>query len=386
LTGTEGQNANTRNEKLTTLAQSGLSRQGDARFKNSWSHSAFMPAIGSHALNRASGENRSSSAIMRFSIWAMAAFCIGSTSGRPMNWRASRGVQSTSTVIFIGRGAPLLNGKRDDLARNGEYEGPLALLGPNYCRSLHSEPALSGPKAFILHLERATSRAANVQALIASMAIESEVLAAVDGAHLTPQEVDQVYARRRFRPHYPFPLRRTEVGVFLSHRAAWRRIVDEALDFAFIFEDDAQIDPSAFAALLEFVTLERQAWDYVLLPAQPIRNGTAVASRGAQALLRPDAPPLRAIAQIVSLAAAKRLLERTLPFDRPIDTLMQMTWVTGQPLLVASPSPVRDVSRETGGSTVQRKSMGFAERLRHETIRPIYRAQVLARYRRHLGR
>jgi glycosyl transferase, family 25 len=264
-------------------------------------------------------------------------------------------------------------------------EAPFALEGPDYCRSLHSEPVLSGPKAFILHLERASSRAATVRSLRARMAIESEVLAAVDGARLTPQEVDQAYARRRFRPTYPFPLTRTEVGVFLSHRLAWRRIVDDALDFAFIFEDDAEIDPAAFAALVEFATLERPAWDYVLLPATPIRNGTPVASRGGLTLMRPDAPPLRAIAQIVSFAAAKRLLDRTLPFDRPIDTLMQMTWATGQPVLVASPSPIRDVSRETGGSTVQRKSMSLVERLRHEAMRPIYRAQVLARYRRHLG-
>jgi glycosyl transferase, family 25 len=244
---------------------------------------------------------------------------------------------------------------------------------------------LSDPKAFILHLERASSREATVRSLRASVAIESEVLAAVDGARLSAEEVDQAYARRRFRPTYPFPLTRAEVGVFLSHRAAWRRIIDDALDFAFIFEDDAQIDPPSFAALVEFVTLERPAWDYVLLPAQAMRNGTPVVSRGGLTLLRPDAPPLRAIAQIVSRAAAKRLLERTLPFDRPIDTLMQMPWVTGQPVLVASPSPVRDVSRETGGSTVQRKSLGFLDRLHHEAMRPIYRAWVLARYRRHLA-
>jgi glycosyl transferase family 25 len=122
----------------------------------------------------------------------------------------------------------------------------------------------------------------------------------------------------------------------------------------------------------------------VLLPAKPIRSGAAVARRGALALLRPDAPPLRAIGQIVSRAAAERLLDRTLPFDRPVDTFLQMTWVTGQPLLVASPSPVSDVSLETGGTTVQRKSLGFAERLRHEALRPIYRAQVLSYYRRHL--
>jgi GR25 family glycosyltransferase involved in LPS biosynthesis len=243
---------------------------------------------------------------------------------------------------------------------------------------------LNDPKAFILHLERATSRAATVRALRAALPIESEVLAAVDGARLTPQEVDQVYARRRFRPAYPFPLTRTEVGVFLSHRAAWRRIVDDALDFAFIFEDDAEIDPPTFAALIEFVTLERSAWDYVLLPAAPIRGGAPVARRGGLALIRPDAPPLRAIAQIVSVDAAKRLLDRTLPFDRPVDTTLQMTWMTGQPVLAASPSPVRDVSLKTGGSTVQRKSMSLAERLRHEALRPLYRAQVLARYRRDL--
>ena len=131
---------------------------------------------------------------------------------------------------------------------------------------------------------------------------------------------------------------------------------------------------------------ERAAWDYVLMPATPIRGGTEVARRGGLALLRPDAPPLRAIGQIVSRAAAERLLTATLPFDRPVDTFLQMTWVTGQPVLVASPSPVSDVSRETGGTTVQRRSMGLAERIHHEAMRPIYRAQVLARYRRSLPR
>jgi GR25 family glycosyltransferase involved in LPS biosynthesis len=243
---------------------------------------------------------------------------------------------------------------------------------------------LSAPKAYILHLERAVSRAANVKALEAGLPIESEIVAAVDGARLSPAEIDQAYARRRFRPRYPFALTATEVGVFLSHRAIWRRIVYDECDFGLVFEDDAQVDPALLAALIEFVTAERTAWEYVLMPAAPIRGGATVARRGGLALIRPDVPPLRAIGQIVSRAAAERLLDRTLPFDRPVDTLLQMNWVTGQTVLVASPSPVRDVSRETGGTTVQRRSMGPAERIHHEAMRPIYRAQVLARYRRSL--
>ena len=256
----------------------------------------------------------------------------------------------------------------------------------DYCRSLPGQPVLSAPKAYILHLERAVARAANVQRLSARLPIESEIFAAVDGARLSQAEIDKAYARLRFRPRYPFALTASEVGVFLSHRAIWRRIVDEKPEFGVIFEDDAEIDAGLFAGLIEFVAAERAAWDYVLMPATPIRGGTAVARRGGLALLRPDAPPLRAIGQIVSRAAAERLLAATLPFDRPVDTFLQMTWVTGQPVLVAAPSPVSDVSRETGGTTVQRRSMGLAERIHHEAMRPIYRAQVLARYRRTLPR
>jgi glycosyl transferase, family 25 len=244
---------------------------------------------------------------------------------------------------------------------------------------------LTAPSAFILHLERAAARRANVEALREALPIESEVVDAVEGARLSRQEIDSATARRRFRPSYPFALTATELGAFLSHRAAWRRIVEENLDFSFVFEDDARIDPAAFIAFACFSAADREIWHYVLLPARALSRCEVVARRGELALLRPYAPPLRAIGQIVSRAAAERLLARTLPFDRPVDTFLQMTWVTGQPILVVSPSPVSDVSPESGGSTIQRESMRFVERLHHEIMRPIYRAQVLARYRRSIA-
>ena len=102
-------------------------------------------------------------------------------------------------------------------------------------------------------------------------------------------------------------------------------------------------------------------------------------------LLRPHSPPLRAIGQFVTREAAERLIAVTAPFDRPVDTFLQMNWVTGLTLLAVTPTPIRDVSRETGGTTVQRTGMGFLQRLHHEAMRPVYRAQVLARYRRELA-
>jgi glycosyl transferase, family 25 len=243
---------------------------------------------------------------------------------------------------------------------------------------------VSSAKAFILHLERATGRRANVEALRAGLPIESEILPAVDGARLSAEDVKAAYARSRFRPRYPFALRPGEIGAFLSHRGAWRRIVDEGLDFAVVFEDDAEIDRERFAALLDFVVAERARWEYVLLPAAGLEPaGAAIAGGGGFTLLKPHSPPLRAIGQIVSRKAAERLLAISTPFDRPVDTFLQMAWVTGVTMLAATPTPVRDVSRETGGTTVQRKRMGALQRLHHEIMRPIYRAKVLALYRRH---
>ena len=78
-----------------------------------------------------------------------------------------------------------------------------------------------------------------------------------------------------------------------------------------------------------FSTAERARWDYVLMPASGLEPAARRSSRrGALALLRPHAPPLRAIGQIVSREAAERLLAATAPFDRPVDTFLQMNWIT----------------------------------------------------------
>jgi GR25 family glycosyltransferase involved in LPS biosynthesis len=244
----------------------------------------------------------------------------------------------------------------------------------------------SAGKAFVIHLERAEGRRKSVEALIGALPIPGEILPAVDGKLLTPEAAKAAYARARHAPRYPFALGLPEIGAFLSHRAAWRRIVDDGLDWAAVFEDDAFVDPGRFAGLLDFLAAERAGWSYVLMPATGLEpGGETLALSGAFALIRPRSPPLRAIGQIVSREAAERLIAVTAPFDRPIDTFLQMNWITGVTLLVATPTPIRDVSRETGGTTVQRKRLGLVQRLRHEVMRPLYRAQVLKRYRRELA-
>lgn len=246
---------------------------------------------------------------------------------------------------------------------------------------------MNAPKAFILHLERAVGRKTAVEALRSALPLPSEILPAVDGQTLSAGEVAAAYRRASFAPRYPFALRRAEIGAFLSHRTAWRRIVDDGLDFAVVFEDDAAIDAARFAGLLKGLQERRGGWDYVLTPAVGLEPaGDVLFEESGFSVLKPHAPPLRAIGQFVSRVAAARLLDVTTPFDRPIDTFLQMSWITGVPLLAVTPTPLRDVSRETGGTTVQRRRKGVLERVAHEILRPVYRAQVLTRHRRHAAR
>ncbi|MCI4679692.1 glycosyltransferase family 25 protein [Rhodoblastus acidophilus] len=236
---------------------------------------------------------------------------------------------------------------------------------------------MSEPKAFIIHLERSAQRRPQVERLRAALPCASEILDATDGALLAPNETDRVYGRRCHRPLYPFALNRGEIGVFLSHRAVWRRILAEGLDYALVFEDDAAIDPNSFARTFALARETRKIWSYALAPSEktPVRGEILARGEGV-ALIRPENPPLRAIAQFVSAEAARRLLAVTEKFDRPVDTFLQMSWVTGVELLAFQPSGVRDASAGIGGSTIQAKKKPLPHRLARETLRPLYRAQV----------
>jgi GR25 family glycosyltransferase involved in LPS biosynthesis len=239
------------------------------------------------------------------------------------------------------------------------------------------ERPLPDCRAFIIHLQRATQRRAQAESLRAALPFECELVDAVDGAVLSQAEIDLVYARQLHRPRFYFPLNRAEIGLFLSHRAVWRRIVEENLDYAVVFEDDAAIDPEVFAQVSLFAESTRGQWDYALAPAPRARGAKArLAATAGLELLRPTAPPLRTLAQFVSNRAARRLLDVTARFDRPIDTFLQMSWVTGIELLTFNPSGVRDASQWIGGSTIQVRRKTMRERLAREISRPLYRAQV----------
>lgn len=231
--------------------------------------------------------------------------------------------------------------------------------------------------AFIIHLRRATKRGGHVRALIERLPIKAEFIDAVDGLDMSDDEVRAVYCRSLHSPHYPFTLRVSEVACFLSHRKAWRAIVDRKVDAGLIVEDDVDVDDAAFAAQLKLAMDCVQTGDYIRFPRWPRgEKGPEVIRAGTNSIIQPALPGLGMQMQLVGRDAAIALLAATERFDRPVDTTIQMLWLHPIRVLSARPITIREIDFDLGGTVVQDKNKTVLGRLRREFLRPYYRVSL----------
>ncbi len=238
-------------------------------------------------------------------------------------------------------------------------------------------------RTFVISLERAASRFENAKKMARELPhrlhFPADVLPAVDGSQLTDLEIESVYRRRLYKPVYPFELRLGEIGCFLSHRNAWQQIVDLRLDAALILEDDVLIDSARFHDSIEFVRAHVPRDAYVQLPVKSIpQRAISIVSRGSHRIVMPAVTPLRTSGQWVTRRAAEKLLNATKQFDRPVDTTLQMHWITGVRLVTLDPSGIQDATTELGGSTigVGKKRSLTLDKLSREFNRAFYRARI----------
>lgn len=229
-------------------------------------------------------------------------------------------------------------------------------------------------KAFIIHLTRATDRKPQVQKLIQKLPVKAEVIEAVDSRALSNAEIKRVYQRKLHAPRYPFELSKNEIACFLSHRKAWQAIVDQKLDAGFVIEDDIELT-DVFDAAFHAVINHFELGSFVRFTFRDREQGREVFRNDQLRIIIPNPIGLGMVAQLVSFDAAKKLLAATEQFDRPVDTTMQMRWITGLQPLAVIPGGVKEISAELGGTTIQHRK-SFKDKLTREILRPIYRMRV----------
>lgn len=245
-----------------------------------------------------------------------------------------------------------------------------------------------GIEAFIIHLARAQARRPQVERILEACPVPSRVIDAVDGRELTSRAVNEVFSHKSLHaPRYPFSITAGEIGCFLSHRRAWRMIVESGLRAGLVLEDDVEIDPDGFALALALASDHIEREGYIQFQVRPVAAGAVVVTRqDGVSLLRPRVAMLRTSAQLVSAAQARRLLEITESFDRPVDGLLQLSWVTGVAPSCAVPSGISDRTQQAGGSTISTGVRpNLAKTIVREINRLVYRRRIRALSARHLA-
>ncbi len=234
-------------------------------------------------------------------------------------------------------------------------------------------------QAFVVHLARATRRRPQVDRLIAACPLEAEIIDAVDGRAMSEDDRAAVYRNeKRFDPPYPFTITPGEIGCFLSHRRVWNTMLDRGLQSALILEDDVELDPANFKTALRLAAGHVEKAGYIQFPVRPVKSAfQCIAKTDGHKLIKPEIVPLRTSAQLVSVSAARRLLELTETFDRPVDGVLQLKWATGIDVHCVIPSGTRDRTAETGGSTIAAgQRAGIAARLAKQFHRSAYRRAI----------
>ena len=139
--------------------------------------------------------------------------------------------------------------------------------------------------------------------------VEFERLAAVDGAALAPEVVEDFRKNRIVaKPDGWLP---GEVGCFLSHLETWRRIAAQDQTWAAVFEDDIHASPALGPLLLAADWIPADA-DIVRLEANRsmrLTAGRAIDAASGRKVYRALSGTPGSAAYIISRNAAKRLTE-----------------------------------------------------------------------------
>lgn len=233
-------------------------------------------------------------------------------------------------------------------------------------------------KSLIIHLDRAAARQEQVERIKSAIPFETEVVSAIDSQSSNEENCAAYgrYSSRVLQPVYPQLLSKSEIACFRSHRKCWQEILNQNLDAALILEDDVELDVNTFPGALELVMSAIKVGDFVRFPyKEREKKGKVISSNGEIVLRLPQRIALGMQVQLVTRDAARRLLEQTAFFDRPVDCFLQMPWEHGARVLSVWPSGVKEISAELGGSMIRHKEYSL-KKVKREFLRPLYRLQI----------
>ncbi len=194
-------------------------------------------------------------------------------------------------------------------------------------------------KCFVISLPEATGRQDHMRAQLKSQAIDFEFFDAVDGRGFDVP-THPIYNASLRRAFFGRDLKGGELGVLLSHKAIFEKMLHDNIDQALVFEDDAILE-SDFKSVLDDLLNGPQDYDLVRF------LGSDKVARIEQFTVRPvndrytlnclRTAPGGAFAYVITRAGAEKMLQLLTRIYLPIDTLMGHNWKNGLQAYIIQP-------------------------------------------------
>jgi glycosyl transferase family 25 len=194
---------------------------------------------------------------------------------------------------------------------------------------------------FVVSLADAEARRAPLLGRLASMGLEHEVVAAVDGRRGLPPEYERYVDRARTMLNLGRRMADAEYACTLSHHFIYRRVVDEGLPGAIVLEDDAIVQPgfAAFVASGAYRSGDLILLDYGTAHIWPFSSRALTSGvKAGRISLNPSLGTGYSVSAEGCRYLAGKSLPITGPADWPCDIVRLGAWAA-YPRLVDHPAP-----------------------------------------------
>jgi glycosyl transferase family 25 len=96
----------------------------------------------------------------------------------------------------------------------------------------------TNPHIFIINLEKDTKRKAHMEELCQTYSLSCQFIKAIVGKDLSEDYIQTIYCKETAIKMMGRELGHGEIGCSLSHISIYKKIIDEALPYAVVLEDD----------------------------------------------------------------------------------------------------------------------------------------------------
>ena len=202
--------------------------------------------------------------------------------------------------------------------------------------------------SYVINLAISRFRWQNVERQFKGLNIPYTRIEAVDGNFLYKHEIEMYIKEKPVWYKWMRGLSRGEIGAYLSHKKAWKDIINSDQWGGFVFEDDFIADSNlpAIMEAIENLNIKKpvliklytpgknESWYYESkeIISEPLVNRYNI--------VRPKMPQWGCLAYYINSSGALNLYNRSKTFNRPVDDVVRRTWETGVVVLHVSPSPI----------------------------------------------